>query len=644
MWRTFAPMGVMAFLFASPQIMHSVGGLLGDGLARVHPAGDMGDLLFSGSGSGDLRYLPYFLLPGLEKGFIETYVYAGVLPLIFAAVALYYIRLKEEGYWKVMVIAGVVLMMGNSIGLHKFLIDLLPGYVLFRCGSRFAMLVHIAIGMLAAYGVHWLLSSPEPPGIQTARRAVKMLAGMLGLLLLASLTFHHFELSLANKFDQNRVLNALTAALLLVGAAWIILERVSKDQRGPGLRLLISVLVILDLGFYHQPMTAYEKRDFYPDPSEISREEHNLAKFLVKTTQNKPVRFELADKYMKPMVSYRYGIMVTGLEPKYLNRIFSRPYWDIRWRMAENPRFIDLFGIEYAECGLDVLKAVRSSWKLVRGSQSAIDLEVPKRIGKIELLARGHQTGGLQQGETIAWLALAKDNQVVAQWPLRWGREISGVKTALDMPGELAADEVLLSSAHPKAFVDLDHVWLNGKKAEDKVRYGQAAMNLCKNVRALPLVFFAQRASVLEPYPEYLDALTSVDPSRCVLFREPIPGYQLPGEPSAGPGGGTELISFEPQRVEVKVRADRPGFAVMSQTASFGWSARLDDKEIPIHKAYGFLCAVQVPAGEHTLVFSYAEPLVKTGLLVMALSFAGLVLFTFWCRKKEWCSDYGPDA
>ena len=640
MWRTFAPMGLMALLFASPQILHTLGSLLGDGLARVHPMGDLGDLVFTEKGHSEFRYLPYFLLPHLERGFIETYVYAGVLPLIFGAIAVYYLRFKEEGYWKAVLITGLVFMMGNALGLHKVFIDLLPGYVNFRGSARYVMLVHIAIGMLAAYAVNWVLSSPQPPQMTIARKAVKLLAAMLAMLLLFTLALHHFHFDGVEEKDSFLVLNSVSAALLMVGAVWLILQRVARNRRGPALRFMIALLVILDLGFFHLPLTAYERHDFYPDPSRVTPKEHNLAESLQKAVNNQPVRFYLPDKFIKPAVAYKHKLLVSGTELNYLNRILSLPYWEIRWRMPENPRFIDLWGARYIGCKKDELKSFRTSWKLVRGSQSAIDLQKPTRLKKIAIDANAPFTDGLKPGETIAWLALARNHKIVAKRPLRWGKEISGARVSLDLPAEFTADEILLSSSHPRALVDIDKVWLNDQPAADRVRYEPADMKLCKNLRALPLAFFVQRAAVMEPDPEYRDALTSVDPSRCVLFREAPAGYRLSGEPTADAGGKTEMVSFEPQKVELKVKARNAGYVVMSQTASFGWSARLDGNKVPIYRAYGFLCTVQVPPGDHTLVFSYDEPLVKAGLVLMVLSFIGLIFFSVWCRRIPWCRGY----
>ena len=643
LWRSFAPLAIVALIIASPQLMHSVGKILGDGLARVHPSHDLGDLVFTGRGSGQVRFLPYFLFPHLERGHVETYVYAGMLPLIVGLMAFCCIRLKEEGYWKLVLAAGLVLFLGNSLGLHKVLIDIMPGYIMFRETERMIIFVHIALGMLAAYGLNWLLSGPPKPCLQTTNRIVAALAALILLALVLGLGANHTKLTGQEDAGWRLMLNSFTGALVLLGVVWWILARLQKGLNTPGLRLAIAALVILDLGFYHLPLTAIERKDFYPDPSLMTEQHLNRADFLKKITQNRPTRFYLPDGYVEQMASYREGIMVAGLDPKYLNRVFSRPYWDIRWRMKENPRFLDLWGAEYVHCYSPYLKSSRASWQLARGSQAAIDLQLPRMIKKVELLANANLTQGVKHGETLAWIALAKQNRIVAKKALRWGKEISGVKVSIDLPEPLAADEVLLSSVHPQAVAMVDKVWLNGKRIADRVRFGRAAMNLCKNSRALPLAFFVQRAAVLEPYNEYLQALTSVDPSRCVLFREAPPDYKLPTGPTADTGGSTELVSFEPQRVELKVKAQSAGYVVMSQTASYGWSASLDGKDIPIYKAYGFMCSVQVPPGNHTLVFTYGEPLVKLGLAIMPLGFIALIGFTLYGRRRPWVTGYHQD-
>ena len=110
------------------------------------------------------------------------------------------------------------------------------------------------------------------------------------------------------------------------------------------------------------------------------------------------------------------------------------------------------------------------------------------------------------------------------------------------------------------------------------------------------------------------------DPRREVV----IPGVR-PRQPPAGAAGTCRVVRFETSRVEVEVAAARDAFVVLVDAYSPNWRATLDDIATPIHRANVAFRAVAVPAGRHSVVWSYAAATVWLGL---ALSLAGSLLAT----------------
>jgi hypothetical protein len=96
----------------------------------------------------------------------ESYLYIGLVPLVLGSVALIRVRNREVLGWGVMGGFGLILALGqySPINLH-YVLWLLPGLSGLRAPGRFTIVVVLASGMLAAYGLAWLqtarLSSAE---------------------------------------------------------------------------------------------------------------------------------------------------------------------------------------------------------------------------------------------------------------------------------------------------------------------------------------------------------------------------------------------------------------------------------------------------------------------------------------------------
>lgn len=114
------------------------------------------------------------------------------------------------------------------------------------------------------------------------------------------------------------------------------------------------------------------------------------------------------------------------------------------------------------------------------------------------------------------------------------------------------------------------------------------------------------------------------DPSEEVL---------LEGDPRPEVGGlgvVTALQDKGPNEVELAVEAPEGGWLVLADTWYPGWTAELDGRATESYPAYGVMRAVWVPAGQHTVNFSYRPTTVPIGL---ALTLVGLAAFAYLSRK-----------
>lgn len=92
---------------------------------------------------------------------------------------------------------------------------------------------------------------------------------------------------------------------------------------------------------------------------------------------------------------------------------------------------------------------------------------------------------------------------------------------------------------------------------------------------------------------------------------------------SDGPGAEPRLVALHLNDVEVRVNAPRPGLLVCSESDMSGWTATVDGRRARILPANYAFRAVEVPAGAHTVRFTYRAPGWDAGV---AISIAALLL------------------
>ncbi len=88
--------------------------------------------------------------------------------------------------------------------------------------------------------------------------------------------------------------------------------------------------------------------------------------------------------------------------------------------------------------------------------------------------------------------------------------------------------------------------------------------------------------------------------------------------------GEAVIAADEPERVVVRVSADRAGWLMLLDTYYPGWQASLDGAPVEIVRANGAFRAVAVPAGDHEVVFNYRPASLRTGA---AISGTGLAVW-----------------
>lgn len=103
---------------------------------------------------------------------------------------------------------------------------------------------------------------------------------------------------------------------------------------------------------------------------------------------------------------------------------------------------------------------------------------------------------------------------------------------------------------------------------------------------------------------------------------------------SAEPIVPCAVTSPRPEHVELVCDSPAGGHAVLLDAWAAGWNARVDGADVAIEPCDLVVRAVRVPPGRHTISFNYATPGLRTGTIVTAIAWLGLLAAFVILRKQ----------
>ncbi len=178
-----------------------------------------------------------------------------------------------------------------------------------------------------------------------------------------------------------------------------------------------------------------------------------------------------------------------------------------------------------------------------------------------------------------------------------------------------------------------------------------------RNHRALPRAFIVHQAEVIwDPEPSIREAKVlerlkddQFDLGRRIIVeKEPEEGRDglirledynptstLPDPATLEDSSQARIVRYEPTRISIKTKAERPGFLVLSDPFYPGWRAYIDGKESEILLTDYFIRSVFLPSGEHDVLFKYEPTSYKVGawLTLIGLSTFIATLSGTWILK-----------
>jgi len=140
---------------------------------------------------------------------------------------------------------------------------------------------------------------------------------------------------------------------------------------------------------------------------------------------------------------------------------------------------------------------------------------------------------------------------------------------------------------------------------------------LYRNNSALPRAYFVSRLKILNDEEAVVRYLNRRDfqPSELALLSGDL---DLPA--TYGTGGQITFREYNPNSVMLEVDAAETAFMVLADAYyPKGWTAEIDGHETPIYQVNHLLRGIEVPAGEHTIIFRFQPQTYRSASLISAI-------------------------
>jgi len=99
--------------------------------------------------------------------------------------------------------------------------------------------------------------------------------------------------------------------------------------------------------------------------------------------------------------------------------------------------------------------------------------------------------------------------------------------------------------------------------------------------------------------------------------------------------GSSRIIHDQPERVEIEVEADQPGYLILADSYYPGWEAAVNGEKVPIRRANYLFRAVPVRAGVSRVEFRYRPKSLRYGVFVSGASAIVIFgVFLFGIRRR----------
>jgi hypothetical protein len=188
------------------------------------------------------------------------------------------------------------------------------------------------------------------------------------------------------------------------------------------------------------------------------------------------------------------------------------------------------------------------------------------------------------------------------------------------------------------AFRTLSFVDPDAPRFTKMVDGGGDAASVFANRDALPRAWLTHAADVITDTALLVQRLS--DPkfsaAATVLLSAPLPPTQpLPTAKTSTGADTVTITSYEPETVEISTGSSRPGILVLADQYFSGWQATVDGAPAAILPVDDALRGVYLPAGNHTVRFTYVPLSFWSGAIISIGALLGTLGLLVWNRRRR---------
>jgi len=152
--------------------------------------------------------------------------------------------------------------------------------------------------------------------------------------------------------------------------------------------------------------------------------------------------------------------------------------------------------------------------------------------------------------------------------------------------------------------------------------FADGPVRIYDNGAVLPRAFVVGTAEATDPQTMLARlAAPAFDPLHTALVETPAAAL------TGGASGTATIATYSSEHVSVRVDGSGAGLLVLTDQYYPGWKATLDQMEVPIYLTDYIFRGVRIPAGHHTVTFTYQPRALRAGLL---LSLVTVGVLTAW--------------
>ncbi len=152
------------------------------------------------------------------------------------------------------------------------------------------------------------------------------------------------------------------------------------------------------------------------------------------------------------------------------------------------------------------------------------------------------------------------------------------------------------------------------------------------NPNALGNAWFVKSIALVNTPDDEFKVLARMDPSSSAAILEPEYGSMIANwQPQYDATGSIDLVSYEPDRLVYKSRANSEQLAIFSEIWYNGnrdWKSYINGQEAPHMRANYILRSMRIPSGENEIVFEFKPVVYAQGEQISMISWWLLVMIT----------------